>query len=87
MDYKLILKPSVQKDLDRFPDKNVFSILKRIESLAINPRPFGIQKLSNTEEQYRIRIGRYRVLFEIDDSKQQINVYRIKHRKEAYRKR
>jgi mRNA interferase RelE/StbE len=82
--YEIILKPPAQKDLDRIPDKEVVRISQRIENLASNPRPMGVQKLTETEG-YRIRAGRYRILYEIDDKKSVVSVYRIKHRKEAYK--
>ncbi|MBU1299239.1 MAG: type II toxin-antitoxin system RelE/ParE family toxin [Bacteroidetes bacterium] len=84
MEYNLIIKPSAKRDLNSLPDKEVEQIVRRIVQLINNPRPFGIQKLTD-EEGYRIRIGKYRVLFEIDDKKKNILIFRIKHRKEVYR--
>jgi len=83
--YKILLKPSAAKDLNRLPDKEVEKLLSHIKSLSNEPRPIGVQKLSN-EEGYRIRSGKYRILFEIEDKLQTILFYRIKHRKEVYRK-
>lgn len=84
MEYNLIIKPSAKRDLNSLPDKEVEQIVRRIVQLINNPRPFGIQKLTD-EEGYRMRIGKYRVLFEIDDKKKNILIFRIKHRKEVYR--
>ena len=84
MAYRIIIKPSAEKDLDLLPDKEVLMISRHIEALSTNPRPFGVQKLTDAEG-YRIRSGRYRILFEIDDGRQIVFVFRIKHRKEAYR--
>lgn len=56
MEYEVILKPSAQRDLDNFPDKEVQRIAKNILRLSANPRPIGVQKLSNAEG-YRIRVG------------------------------
>lgn len=83
MAYEIIIKPSAQKDLDNLPDKEVLRVSKKIENLSVNPRPVGVQKLTDYEG-YRIRIGRYRVLFEIDDLYYKVFIYRIKHRKEVY---
>jgi len=83
--YKILLKPSAAKDLDRLPDMEVKRLLSQITKLSNDPRPIGIQKLSN-EEGYRIRSGKYRILFEINDKSQTILIYRIKHRKDVYRK-
>jgi mRNA interferase RelE/StbE len=76
--YKLIIRPSAECDLDSLSDKEVEQIVRRIVQLINNPRPFGIQKLTDGEG-YRIRIGKYRILFEIDDKKRVIFIFRIKH--------
>ena len=84
MAYEIVIKPSAQRDLDSFPDHEVERIARRIHLLSKDPRPFGVQKLSGTKG-YRIRSGVYRILFEIDDKQQQVLIYRVKHRREAYR--
>ena len=85
MTYKLIIKPSAQKDLDRFSNKELVRIAKRITLLEDNPRPVGLQKLTD-KEGYRIRSGKYRILYVIDDKAKRIFIYRIKHRKDAYKR-
>jgi len=82
--YKIIVKPSAQKDLDKIPDKELKRIASRLEQLRINPRPIGVQKLSD-EEGYRLRSGNYRILFIINDKIKNIFIFRIKHRKDAYK--
>jgi len=82
--YKIIIKPSAQKDLDKLQNKELKRIVARLEQLRINPRPIGVQKLSD-EEGYRLRSGNYRILFVINDKIKNIFIYRIKHRKDAYR--
>jgi len=83
--YKISIKPSASKDLDALPGKEVKYILRHIKQLEINPRPAGIQKLTN-EEGFRIRSGNYRILFEVNDKLKTISIYRIKHRKDVYNK-
>ena len=73
------------RDLDLLPDKEVKRLLSHINNLSNDPRPIGIQKLTN-EEGYRIRSGNYRVLFEINDKSETIFIFRIKHRKDVYTK-
>lgn len=73
------------KDLDQLPDKEVNRLLSHIKNLSEEPRPIGIQKLSN-QGGFRIRSGNYRVLFEVNDKLQTVFIYRIKHRKEVYKK-
>ena len=84
MAFEIVLKSVAQHDLDSLPDKEVEKIDSRISCLADDPRPFGVQKLAS-ENAYRIRSGNYRVLFEIDDCNKKVLIYRIKHRKDAYR--
>jgi mRNA interferase RelE/StbE len=83
--YRIHIKPSAVRDLDTLPDKEVQKILSRIAQLQEEPRPIGVQKLTN-EEGYRVRSGNYRILFEIDEKMKTILIYRIKHRKDAYKK-
>lgn len=82
--YELKILPAAQKDLDRLHGQIFHKIKNGIIFLVSNPRPYGALKLTN-EEGYRIRIGRYRVLYRIDDKAKEILIYRIKQRKEAYR--
>jgi mRNA interferase RelE/StbE len=82
--YKILIRPSAQKDLDSLPETEVIKILSRISHLEDDPRPVGVQKLHDLEG-YRIRSGNYRILFEVNDLGKTVLIYRIKHRKEVYR--
>lgn len=84
MNYQIIIKPSAQKDLDKLPIKELGKIVAKLKLLEQNPRPIGIQKLSN-DDGHRIRSGNYRILFLIDDQANKIFIYRIKHRKDVYK--
>jgi mRNA interferase RelE/StbE len=64
--YKLFFKKSVQKDLNAIPEADLRRILQRIEGLSENPRPAGCEKLTG-QERYRLRQGRYRILYSIQD--------------------
>ncbi len=59
--YKILLKESVRKDLAALPKKEIQKILHRIQTLAVDLRPSGSEKLTG-EERYRVRQGRYRIL-------------------------
>ncbi len=85
MAYKIFLKPSAIKDLDLLHDKEVKRLLSHINNLSNEPRPIGVQKLSDAEG-YRIRSGNYRVLFEVSDKLKTVFIYRVKHRKDVYKK-
>ena len=82
--YKLFFKTSVQKDFDAIPKKDVKRILNRIASLAEDPRPSGSEKLTGLER-YRLRQGRYRILYTIQDDELAIWIVKVGHRKDAYR--
>ena len=64
--YKIVIKPSAVKELEKIPKKDRIRIAEKISALAINPRPTGCQKLSG-QNRYRIRHGVYRVVYGIDD--------------------
>ncbi len=82
--YKIFFKLSVEKDLRLIPQKDLKKILQHINSLTQDPRPPGSEKLTG-QERYRVRQGRYRILYSIQDDKLTIWVVKIGHRKEVYR--
>lgn len=83
--YSLRIKKSALKDLEAIPTKaDRRRVVKRIESLADDPRPRGVQKLSG-KERYRLRQGRYRILYSIRDRDLIVYLVRIGHRKSVYR--
>ena len=82
--YEIVFKKSVSKDLKKIPKKDVLKILKVIRSLAENPRPSGVKKLSG-QEKYRLRQGDYRILYAIEDDKLVITVVKVGNRRDVYR--
>lgn len=80
--YKLYFKESVEKDFRVIPKKDLIKILQRIDSLTINPRPSGCEKLTG-QERYRLRQGRYRILYSIQDEELTIWIVRVSHRKDS----
>lgn len=82
--YKIFFKVSVEKELKQIPQREIKKILQRIDSLTTNPRPPGSEKLTG-QERYRVRQGRYRILYSIQDNELTIWVVKISHRKDAYR--
>ena len=81
--YDLVFRPSVWKDLEPIPKADVSRILKRIDLLADDPRPFGSKKLSG-QEAYRIRQGNYRIVYTIEDTKLIVTLVKVGHRREVY---
>jgi mRNA interferase RelE/StbE len=82
--YKITFKKSIAKDFRSIPKQDVQRILKRIDSLADNPRAEGCIKLSG-QENYRVRQGLYRIVYEIRDSVLVINVIKVGHRSAIYK--
>ena len=82
--YRVALTTSAEKELNYLPTKLITRILGRLEKLASNPRPPGCKKLVGGDKQWRIRIGDWRVVYEIDDKAKTVDVTRIAHRREVY---
>jgi len=82
--YKLFFKKSVQKDFDTIPKKDLKKILSRIKTLAGNPRPLGCEKLTG-QERFRLRQGRYRIVYSIQDDELTVWIVKVGHRKDIYR--
>jgi mRNA interferase RelE/StbE len=82
--YSVEFSANVRKDFQKIPHAEAERILVKIHDLAVTPRPPGSKKLKG-EELYRIRIGAYRVVYEIEDQRLVVFIVRVKHRKEAYR--
>lgn len=74
-----------QKDLDKLRGSLISRFEKLILGLYDEPRPHNSKKLRGGGSKWRIRTGDYRILYEIDDKRKLVKVYRIAHRKEAYR--
>lgn len=85
MSYTVIVPKPVQKQLDSLPDDIRERIIEKIVLLAENPRPEGVVKLKGYENEYRIRIGDYRVRYDIKDEESVVLLLHCKHRKDVYR--
>lgn len=82
---EVIIPKPVQKQLDAIPEDTRNRVLDRILAFVEEPRPFGVKKLKGFDNEYRIRIGDYRVRYEIDDQTSTVLVLHCKHRKDIYR--
>jgi mRNA interferase RelE/StbE len=85
MDYQVIVPGPVQRQLDDLPDGVRDRVVRRIIALKENPRPRGCAKLKGYENEGRIRIGDYRLRYEVRDHDSLILLLHCKHRKDAYR--
>jgi mRNA interferase RelE/StbE len=79
-----LIKPSAAKELEAIPKEDRARLAAKIATLAGSPRPPGGEKLS-TQEEYRVRQGRYRVVYSISDAKKTVLVVKVAHRREVHR--
>jgi mRNA interferase RelE/StbE len=84
MIYTIFLKRSAEKELESLPALIHEKIINAIINLEKNPRPYHSKKLY-AHEGYRIKVGKYRILYSIDDKERKINILSVAHRKDAYR--
>ena len=82
--YTVLLRRQAQKALDKLPKADFQAVIEAIKGLAATPRPRGIEKVKSAGL-WRIRQGEYRIVYAIDDSKQQVIILRIGHRRDIYR--
>ena len=85
MSYQIIIPKPPQKQLKQLTPEIYKRIIEKIGQLANEPRPTGTKKLQGFDQEYRIRIGDYRVRYEIDDKTLTVIILSCRHRREAYR--
>ena len=83
--YEVRWKQSAERDLRRLDPQHLPRIVQAVESLAGEPFPRDSRKLHGAERQYRVRIGDYRIIYQVDVSAKLIVVFHVRHRREAYR--
>lgn len=83
--YNIEIMPRAQKDLDSLSGKLLSRLEQIILGLYDEPRPHNSKKLAASGSRWRIRVGDYRILYEINDTQHAVKVYRVAHRREAYR--
>ncbi len=84
--YRVLIKPSAIKEIEAVGQKKDRQrIVEQIQSLAERPRPPGCEKLTGRHDRYRVREGRYRIIYSIEDADLLVYVVKIGHRKDAYR--
>lgn len=85
MAYAVLLRPSADRDRRSLPLDIRRRIADALLALENDPRPPGAAKLSGHQKRWRLRVGGYRILYEVDDATRQVLVLRVAHRREAYR--
>ena len=84
-EYEIILRPAAQRDLRKIKEPSRTRIITALKGLKEQARPKGVRKLAGQANEWRMRVGDYRILYEIIDSEQIVHIFRIAHRREAYR--
>jgi len=84
-EYSIRFARSARKELEHLDASVVSRIFPKIEALAENPHPPGCRKLQGFEDLWRIRVGRYRVVYQVLDDEQMIDIIAVRHRSQAYR--
>jgi len=82
---RVLLERAAEKDLGRLSAENHRRVVDAMQALARNPRPPGCRKLVGSKHDWRIRVGDYRVVYEIADEIRIVRVNRVRHRGEVYR--
>jgi mRNA interferase RelE/StbE len=83
--HEIYLERAAERDLNKLEQSDFGRIIAQMNALAENPRPAGCRKIRGAINDWRIRSGTYRIIYEIDDKAKSIRIYRIRHRKEVYR--
>jgi len=82
--YKIFFKRNAEKELRKVPSSHLANLMAKIYVLSSQPRPSGVQMLKGVERYFRLRQGDYRVVYEIDDTRHEVTVIKIGHRREVY---
>lgn len=83
--YAITFARSARRELERLSASAVKRIFPKIESLAQDPRPSGCRKLQGYESLWRIRVGDYRVIYQVSDQERTVDIIAVRHRSKAFR--
>ena len=84
--YKIEILSSADKEARKIQKDLLRRIIDGIDSLSENPFPEQTKKLAGSKSSYRIRVGQYRILYEVNRAEKIVTIYHIRHRKDVYRK-
>ena len=84
--HRVVVLPSAARSLGRLPRNDLRRIAEALDNLQIDPRPPGVVKLTGEGDKYRVRVGRYRILYVIRDEILTVTVVAIGHRRDVYRR-
>jgi len=84
-EYVITFASAARRELERIDRSTVSRILAKIEELSMEPRPSGSQKIRGEGRLWRLRVGDYRVIYGVDDSRRCVDIVAVGHRREVYR--
>lgn len=84
MSYQIFVKPAAQRQIKKLTPAVQKSLIALIESLSADPRPLGCKKLKGRQNEYRARLGNYRVIYSIEDAALVITIIKVGHRRDIY---
>lgn len=84
--FRIDPKGSLEHDLRKIDRQFIPNILEAIESLSENPFPAQSRKMKGSESSYRLRVGDYRVIYQVDTENKIVTVYHARHRKDIYKR-
>jgi mRNA interferase RelE/StbE len=84
--YRLAIRPAAERDLRALPPDMLARVDARIRALADQPRPHGVERLRGPQGGLRLRVGDYRILYDVDDAQQIVIIGRVRHRRDVYRR-
>lgn len=85
MVYQVEITPAAKRQIKKLSQRVQKLIVERLEQLAINPRSSGVLKMESEEDLYRIRVGNYRIIYEIQDQVLLVIIVKVGHRGDVYR--
>jgi mRNA interferase RelE/StbE len=83
--YDICFKQQVKKDFKHIERQYAAAIVDKIKTLEKNPFPKNSRKLTGTEMSYRLRVGDYRIIYQVDVRQKLITIFYVRHRKDAYK--
>ena len=82
--YSFIIKNAAKKEIKSLPDRYQKKVFYKMKEISNDPFLTGTKKLKDQEDLYRVRVGVYRIIYQIDLAENEINILRVRHRKNAY---
>lgn len=85
MDFSVFVAPRAERQIKSLPKLDGIRVARKLQNLASDPRPIGSEKLSQAPCFRRIKVGNYRIIYQVDDGQSVVAIVLVRHRKDAYR--